>query len=101
MRQAEQGCEGNDQDHVAEIVADVQNPASSIFPAGRGDERPDNQFSIVTRFSQVGDNCLGLIDEDALFGIVEVDLGPPRLQQVWPAVMLNRINLRGKFRSAP
>jgi hypothetical protein len=76
MRVAEDGCEGDDEELIAEIVADVQNPVMPIFETARLGERLHNLGRVITRLSEVVDHGAPTIHENLLrVGAVEIHLG--------------------------
>jgi hypothetical protein len=76
MRFAEHKREGHNEEFVANVVADVQNPATPILCAVCRGQRTHNASSVVSRFRQVADSGAVSIEQDPLrVGAVEVNLG--------------------------
>jgi hypothetical protein len=75
MQPADNGRKRHDEDLIAEIVADVQDPVAPVFGALRHDERAHDASGLITHISQIADGGAGLIDQDALtVGAMEIDL---------------------------
>ena len=64
MRPAEHAGEGHGKNHLAELVADVQDPAAPVLLAGLHDERPHHQRGVVLGLRQVADRRAASIDPD-------------------------------------
>src|SRR5216683_381736 len=95
MRFAEFGRERQGEDLVADIIADVQDPAAPVFRARRHDERPHNDRGVLTRLSQVAYDGAASIDQYPLrVGAMEIDLShvpPPagtKCRVVWIAARM-------------
>jgi hypothetical protein len=85
MRFAEHGREGYDEDLIAEIIADVQDPATPIFPAGCHNERPHNESGMVMRCNQIIHGGAASINQHSLgVGAMEIDLShiPPPIRKI-------------------
>src|ERR1700730_17046740 len=79
MRLAENGREGNCEDLVVEIVADMHDPVAPVFRAPFHDQRSHQAGCVVARLGEVAHRCAELIDANcAGAGAVEIDLGHVR-----------------------
>src|SRR5947207_5737165 len=75
MRFAVHGRKGYGEDLVADIIADVKDPAAPIFQARRHDERPHHERGPLARFRQVADGGAASIDHYPLSGEYRVFRG--------------------------
>jgi|SRR6516164_1601856 len=76
MRVAENECEGDYEELIAQVVADVQNPVTPIFETARLGEGLHDLGRVITRLSEVVDHGAAAIDENLLrVGAVEIHLG--------------------------
>src|SRR4051812_29918211 len=75
MRLSENGREGEGEDLVVEIVADMHDPVAPVFRALFHDQRSHHAGGSVARFGEVADGCAELIDANfAGVGAVEIEL---------------------------
>ena len=65
VRPAEHECQGENEEFVIEIVADVHNPVALVFRAAFHDERPDETGGAVARLGEVAHRFTGSIDPDS------------------------------------
>ena len=54
VRLAEHECEGQDENHIAGLIADMQGPITPIFKAGCCDERSHLAGGLLAGLDQVG-----------------------------------------------
>src|SRR5947207_7105840 len=104
MRFAVHGRKGYGEDLVADIIADVKDPAAPIFQARRHDERPHHERGPLARPRQVADGGAASIDHYPLHaGAMEIKLSqcPPPLEKRHASSMDSSANAGGKFRSIP
>jgi hypothetical protein len=76
MRLAEHENERDNEELIAEVVVDVQDPAAPIFVAARLSEGSHDTGRVITRLSEVVDHGAAAIDQNLLrVGAVKIDLG--------------------------
>src|SRR4051794_34254492 len=76
MRFAEHEGEGQNEEFVVEIVADVHDPIAPVFRVASHDHRPDQAGRTVARLGEIAHRFTGSVDPD-FPGIraVEINLG--------------------------
>jgi hypothetical protein len=80
MRVAENECEGDYEELIAEVVADVQHPFTPIFETARLGQGLHDLGRVITRLNQVVDHGASAVDENLLrVGAVEIHLGHAQL----------------------
>jgi len=80
MQFAERGGERHAEDLLADIIADVQDPATPIFQVGSCDERTHDNGGVLARLSQIAHGSAASIGQYSLgVGVMEIDLShvPP------------------------
>jgi hypothetical protein len=76
MRLAEYECEGHDEEFIALIVADVQDPVTPILEAALIGERLHEAGRMIARLSEIVYHGAAVIEENLLcVGAVKVYLG--------------------------
>src|SRR4029077_11979620 len=79
MRLAKHENKGNDEELIAEIVADVQHPVTPIFKAVCFCEGLHDTGRVITRLAKIVYHGAAAIDENVLrVGAVEIHLGHVR-----------------------
>jgi hypothetical protein len=101
---AEHKGEGHDEDLIAAIITDVQDPAAPIFGAARHKERAHHASGVVTCLGQIGYRGAGSISQCASrVGAMEIELThvPPPSENEIHGVIDSTANIRGKFGAMP
>ena len=76
MRLAEHESEGHNEELIALIVADMQNPVTPILEAALVSERLHDTGRMIARLNEVVHHSAAVIDENLLrVGAMEIDLG--------------------------
>src|SRR5262245_35455322 len=76
IRPAEHKSKGHNEELIAPLVTDMQNPVTPIIAAAYGGDRFHNTRRMIPRLSEIVHYGAAIIDENLLrVGAVEIDLG--------------------------